>query len=49
MLGRSYYPLIEPKEDYEMFGQVNNVVFPEGYVVRGRELIVYYGGGDQVV
>jgi beta-1,2-mannobiose phosphorylase / 1,2-beta-oligomannan phosphorylase len=49
VLGRSYYPLIEPKEDYEMFGQVNNVVFPEGYVVRGRELIVYYGGGDQVV
>jgi len=29
ILGRSYYPLIEPKEDYEKFGQINNVVFPE--------------------
>lgn len=29
ILGRSYYPLIEPQEDYEKFGQINNVVFPE--------------------
>lgn len=49
VLGRSYYPLIEPQEDYEKFGVVNNVVFPEGYIVRDRQLIVYYGGADQVV
>lgn len=43
VLGRSYHPLIEPQEDYELFGIVNRVVFPEGAIVRGREVIVYYG------
>jgi hypothetical protein len=34
---------------YELFGQVNNVVFPCGAVVIGEELFVYYGCGDSVI
>ncbi len=37
------------EEKYEKFGQINNVVFPCGAVVRGDDVIIYYGGGDSVI
>ncbi len=49
VLARSAVPLFEPEEEYERKGLKNNVVFPCGLVERGKELYIYYGGGDSVV
>ena len=49
VLARSSDPIFSPEEDYEKHGIVNNVVFPCGMVVKGKELFIYYGGGDKVV
>jgi predicted GH43/DUF377 family glycosyl hydrolase len=49
VLARSTDPILEPKEEYEKNGIVNNVVFPCGMAVRDKLLYVYYGGGDKVV
>jgi len=39
-----------PKEDYEILGDVGNIVFPCGAVVNGKnELLVYYGAADSVI
>lgn len=40
-------PILKPETDHELKGVVNNVTFPEGAVVVGQELYVYYGSGDQ--
>jgi len=48
VLSRSTDSILEPVEDYEKFGLVNNVVFPCGMVTREDLLYVYYGGGDKV-
>jgi len=40
-------PILRPETDEERHGVVNNVTFPEGAVVVGDELYVYYGSGDQ--
>ncbi|HIC94032.1 MAG TPA: hypothetical protein EYP09_07270, partial [Anaerolineae bacterium] len=37
----------EPEEEYEREGDVPNVVFPEGAVVIGDTLHVYYGTADK--
>ncbi|MBN1644151.1 MAG: hypothetical protein JW856_04970 [Dehalococcoidales bacterium] len=42
-------PILEPETPYELYGQVNNVVFPCGAVVVGDDLFVYYGGADSVI
>jgi predicted GH43/DUF377 family glycosyl hydrolase len=49
VLGRSLEPSFEPVEKYEREGLVPRVVFPEGLVLRGDELLMYYGGADKVV
>lgn len=49
VLGRSMYPLFEPKTEYELHGQVSRVVFPCGAIVRNDTIFLYYGGGDSVV
>lgn len=49
VLARSADAIFEPLERYEKEGEVANVVFPCGTVVRGDELFLYYGGGDRVV
>jgi beta-1,2-mannobiose phosphorylase / 1,2-beta-oligomannan phosphorylase len=40
-------PILRPESEVEVHGIVNNVTFPEGAVVVGDELYVYYGSGDQ--
>ncbi|MES2436902.1 MAG: hypothetical protein V4519_02730 [Patescibacteria group bacterium] len=40
--------LFEPIEQYELIGEINNVVFPCGAVVRGDNIFIYYGGADKV-
>ncbi len=49
ILARTADPIFEPIENYEKEGEVPNVVFSCGMVVRGDELFLYYGGADRVV
>lgn len=48
VLARSVDPILEPEEEYEKNGVVNNVVFPCGVVEREGLLYLYYGGADRV-
>ncbi len=48
VIARTEEPILEPEEPYEVEGDVPNVVFPEGVVVVGDELWVFYGGADKV-
>lgn len=49
VLSRSADPIFEPIEQYEKEGEVANVVFPCGTVVRGDTIFMYYGGADKVI
>lgn len=49
VLARTSDPIFSPEENYEKIGIVNNVVFPCGMVAYGKQLFIYYGGGDKVV
>ena len=49
VLKRTDIPLMEPEMDYELYGDVNNVVFPCGAVMIKDEIFLYYGGADSVV
>lgn len=42
-------PILEPETDWELFGDVPNVVFACGAVLLGAELWVYYGAADTVI
>jgi predicted GH43/DUF377 family glycosyl hydrolase len=48
ILGRTKRPLLSPEEDYEIKGDVNNVVFPTGACILDNKLFVYYGAADKV-
>ena len=59
MIGRCRYNILEPREPYELAGQVPNVVFPSGMVVEVYDrdgfavpespVKVYYGAADTAV
>jgi len=59
VLARSRDNILEPREPYEMTGQVPNVVFPSGMIVEGYDeqgfadpdsrALVYYGAADTSV
>jgi beta-1,4-mannooligosaccharide/beta-1,4-mannosyl-N-acetylglucosamine phosphorylase len=59
VIGRSRYNILEPRELYELTGQVPNVVFPtglvpalhhrNGFVDQDAELLLYYGAADTCV
>lgn len=46
MVGRLDAPLLTPQKDYELVGQVPNVIFPSGAIVNNGELGIYYGAAD---
>ncbi len=46
IIGRTRYPLLIPEESYEKYGQVPNVIFPSGALIRGERLWIFYGGAD---
>jgi beta-1,2-mannobiose phosphorylase / 1,2-beta-oligomannan phosphorylase len=48
VLGRTRKPILIPREVYERYGRVDNVVFPTGTIVKGKELRLYYGAADTV-
>ncbi len=59
VIGRSSYNILEPRELYELVGQVPNVVFPSGAIVEkvdnngfaklNSRVFVYYGAADTCV
>jgi len=56
---RSRYNILEPREMYELIGQVPNVVFPSGAIVEevdadgfarlNSKVFIYYGAADTSV
>ena len=48
-IARLPYPLFKPEFDWELKGEVNNVVFPTGAVVFGDTLYIYYGAADEQI
>jgi predicted GH43/DUF377 family glycosyl hydrolase len=49
VIARLPYPILEPEEDYELTGDVNNVVFPVGGYVYHGDLYISYGCADRCV
>lgn len=49
VLARSDGWVMGPREPYEQIGDVGNVVFPCGWVARGDEVRIYYGGADTCI
>lgn len=49
VLARTADPIFEPLEEYEMKGEIPNVVFSCGAVVREDTLFLYYGAADKVI
>ena len=49
VIARQATPILAPEADWERTGDVNNVVFTCGAILRERELWVYYGAADTVI
>ncbi|MFA6408101.1 MAG: hypothetical protein WCW36_01315 [Candidatus Paceibacterota bacterium] len=49
VLARTADPIFEPLEAYEKIGEVANVVFSCGLVVRDDTIFLYYGAADRVI
>lgn len=49
VLSRTATPIMTPSEKYEREGQIPNVVFPCGQIVRKGKIYLYYGGADTVI
>ena len=50
LLWRSEEPLFAPQKEWEKVGQVPNVVFVEGMVIKeSRKYLFYYGGSDKYI
>jgi len=47
VLARLPYPLFSPEYNWELKGEVNNVVFPTGTALFGDTLYIYYGAADK--
>jgi predicted GH43/DUF377 family glycosyl hydrolase len=48
-IARLPYALFSPKYEWELNGEVNNVVFPTGTALFGNTLFIYYGAADSVI
>ncbi|MEZ4689272.1 MAG: hypothetical protein R3A12_03470 [Ignavibacteria bacterium] len=49
VISRSDEWVFGPSENYERVGDVPDVTFPCGVIVKGDELIMYYGAADSSV
>lgn len=49
VIARLKKPLFSPEFDWEMKGEVNDVVFPTGAVVFDDDLYIYYGAADSLI
>ena len=48
-IARLPYALFSPEFEWELLGEVNNVVFPTGTALFGDTLFIYYGAADSVI
>jgi predicted GH43/DUF377 family glycosyl hydrolase len=48
-LARLPFPLFRPDQEYEISGEVHNVVFPTGTAVFDDKLYIYYGAADTCI
>ena len=48
-ISRLPYPLFFPEYEWELIGEVNNVVFPTGTAIFGDTLFIYYGAADSLI
>jgi predicted GH43/DUF377 family glycosyl hydrolase len=46
-IARLPYALFSPEYEWELNGEVNNVVFPTGTAIFGDTLFIYYGAADE--
>jgi len=46
VVGKSTSPLLIPEENYELYGDVSNIVFPSGALIEHNTLYLYYGAAD---
>lgn len=46
IVGRTKGPFMVPKTYYEKTGQVSNIIFPTGTLIKEGHLEIYYGGAD---
>jgi len=49
VLKRSEEPILEPQEEWEVFGGVPNVVFSDAMVEHEGKYYVYYGAADNYI
>lgn len=49
LIDRYSEPILEPEEDYELHGEVNEVVFATGLCEIEDEYYIYYGAADKVI
>ena len=49
VIGRLDRPLFSPDAKWEKTGLVNNVVFPTGTAIFGKDLYIYYGASDNKI
>lgn len=49
VIGRMKRPLFSPTEPWEKQGDVNNVVFPTGTVIKDGRLFIFYGAADKLI
>ncbi|PCJ58630.1 MAG: glycosidase [Planctomycetota bacterium] len=47
VIKQAVLPLLQPEEPYETEGFFGNVVFTNGMVVKGDEIMMYYGASDE--
>jgi len=48
-ISRLPYALFSPQYEWELIGEVNNVVFPTGTAQFGNTLFIYYGAADSLI
>jgi predicted GH43/DUF377 family glycosyl hydrolase len=48
IIKRTSESFFTPEASYELYGQVDNIVFPSGAIIVGKNLRIYYGAADTV-
>ncbi len=46
IIGRTLEPVMQPEAEYEVHGNVPNIVFPSGALLNSDKFFIYYGAAD---
>lgn len=49
VIGQTMDPLLVPEEEYEIYGQIPDVIFPSGAMIEEGQFYIYYGACDTTV